>query len=274
MQNCSTDLFLIWIFQTKLEQLLPLLMSQEGALLQSPLPFCPQTPRLAGRQAGTLESGRCVPHLQGLSEACRALPSRPLPTLRGLFSGEGGHRRERLQTADQGPTPPAQDPKLRQIPEPGSPGVPVMPGQGLRAPAANTKSLQRPAGPRREAAQGAGWGGSAARLALSPSSPCPQVPTGTERFPLPPNTPRDLLQLRTAAARHQGLAGTVLFPPAPAPRAHGPERPLRTPSSGAWRWFRPSWKTVVTSQDPFIGNSFRRQSPPPILDPTGRRWGG
>ena len=233
----------------------------------------------AGRQAGTLESGRCVPRLQGLSEARRALRSCPPPTLRGPFSGEGGHRRERLQTADQGLTPPAQDPKLRQIPEPGSPGVPVMPGQGLRAPAANTKSLQRPAGPRREAAQEAGWGGSTARLALSPSSPCPQVPTGTERFPLPPSTPRDLLQLRIAATCHQGLAGTVLLLPAPAPRApapwaHGPARPLRTPSSGAWRWFRPSWKTVVTSQGPFIGNSFRCQSPPPILDPRGRRWGG
>lgn len=120
MQNCSTDLFLIWIFQTKLEQLLPLLMSQKGALLQSPLLFCPQTPRLAGRQAGTLESGRCMPHLQVPSEARRACPFCPLPTLQGLFSGEGGHGRERLQASDQGPTPPDQGPTLRQIREPGS----------------------------------------------------------------------------------------------------------------------------------------------------------
>ena len=128
MQNCSTDLFLIWIFQTKLEQLLPLLMLQKGALLQSPLPFCPQTPRLAGRQAGTLESGRCMPRLQVPSEARRACPSCPLPTLRGLFSGEGGHGRERLQAADQGPTPPDQGPTLRQIREPGSSSSPQSAG--------------------------------------------------------------------------------------------------------------------------------------------------
>lgn len=44
--------------------------------------------------------------------------------MRGLFSGENGHRRERLQAADQGLTLPDQGPTLRQIRKPGSPSSP------------------------------------------------------------------------------------------------------------------------------------------------------
>lgn len=233
----------------------------KGPPSQSPRSFCPQTPHGVGRQAGKPRVWVLPARPQVLPGECKALPFCPLPTLRGLFSGEGGDRRakdSRLQI--KGRTSPAPCRKLRQTHEPGSHSSPPRArqcqGWGLREPAANTKRLQRtPRGGRRGSTQSRLGRDPAARLPCHQAVPVPQW--GLRRSLSHPNMPggpppaQGTSPARTEASQLQSSSCQLL---PPGTRAH--QATEDTPSSqGVWAWLRPSRKTAVPSQVaiPFVG---------------------